>query len=133
MIDLDAAWRDHDALVAALDDLKTEIEDYLAGPPDFPAMQRLLGLVLAAEGRLQGFVPDELPASPHPPDPPDDENTRLRECLEGMAWQFAHEFERDGQHYLGTMGLSNREWAFEVLGWDDPHPIPAPVPAGPSQ
>jgi hypothetical protein len=50
------------------------------------------------------------------------ENARLRECLEGMVWQFGHPFERDGEHYLGTMGLSNLEDAFEVLGWDDPHP-----------
>ena len=53
-----------------------------------------------------------------------EENARLRGCLEGMAYQFGHEFEQGGRRYLGTMGLSNLEDAFEVLGWDDPHPIP---------
>ena len=49
---------------------------------------------------------------------------RLRDALEGMCYQFGHDYERDGRRYLGTMGLSNLEDAFEVLGWDDPHPIP---------
>ena len=53
------------------------------------------------------------------------QNERFRECLEGMAWQFGHVFEQDGERWLGTMGLSNLEDAFEVLGWDDPHPFPA--------
>lgn len=53
------------------------------------------------------------------------ENARLRDALEGMCSQFAHDYERDGRRYLGTMGLSNLEDAFALLGWDDPHPIPA--------
>jgi hypothetical protein len=52
------------------------------------------------------------------------ENARLRECLEGMVWQFGHHFERDGEPYLGTMGLSDLEHAFAVLGWGDPRRIP---------
>jgi hypothetical protein len=52
------------------------------------------------------------------------QTARLRECLEGMVYQFAHEFEQDGRRYLGTMGLSNLEDAFEVLGWDDPYLVP---------
>ena len=53
------------------------------------------------------------------------ENERLRDALEGMCYQFGHDYERDGRRYLGTMGLSNLEDAFELLGWDDPHPLPA--------
>ena len=52
------------------------------------------------------------------------EHERLRDALEGMCYQFGHEFERDGRRYLGTMGLSNLEDAFELLGWPDPYPIP---------
>ena len=53
------------------------------------------------------------------------ENARLRACLEGMVWQFGHVIEENGERWIGTMGLSDLEWAFEVLGWDDPHPFPA--------
>jgi hypothetical protein len=48
--------------------------------------------------------------------------TGLREALEGMVWQFAHRFARNGRRYLGTMGLSALEDAFAALGWNDPHP-----------
>jgi hypothetical protein len=41
-----------------------------------------------------------------------------------MVWQFGHHFERDGEPYIGTMGLSDLEHAFAVLGWGDPRRIP---------
>jgi hypothetical protein len=47
----------------------------------------------------------------------------LLDCLGGMCLQFGHEFFKDGKRYVSTMGLMNLEWAFEVLGWDDPHQI----------
>lgn len=56
------------------------------------------------------------------------ENRALRDCLEGMAWQFGLLFEQTGERWLGTAGLSNLEWAFDVLGWDDPHPFPVDAP-----
>jgi hypothetical protein len=52
------------------------------------------------------------------------ERAELQAALEGMCLQFGHVTERDGDRWLGTMGLSNLEWAFALLGWDDPHPIP---------
>jgi hypothetical protein len=42
------------------------------------------------------------------------------EALENMAWQFAYY----NAGTLTTGGLSALEEAFEVLGWDDPHPAP---------
>jgi hypothetical protein len=48
----------------------------------------------------------------------------LRDALEDMVNQFAPTCSRDGVTCLGTMGLSSLEYAFEVLGWDDPHPVP---------
>lgn len=58
------------------------------------------------------------------------ENERLRETLDGMAWQFGIVTERDGKEHIGTMGLSSLEDAFEVLGWDDPHPFPEEATEG---
>lgn len=46
----------------------------------------------------------------------------IREALEGMVWQFAARFAKDGRRYLGTSGLSALEDAFEALGWPDPRP-----------
>jgi predicted dithiol-disulfide oxidoreductase (DUF899 family) len=53
-----------------------------------------------------------------------DEIDGLREALEGMVYQFGHEFTKEGKRYIGTMGLHDLEWAFHVLGWDEPHPYP---------
>lgn len=47
-------------------------------------------------------------------------DARLREALEDMCHQFAYW----GNPGLSTGGLSTLEDAFDVLGWDDPHPCP---------
>jgi len=44
------------------------------------------------------------------------------DALEDMVWQFACRY--DDPPRMGTAGLSALENAFEVLGWDDPHPTP---------
>ena len=49
-------------------------------------------------------------------------NARLREALDDMVNQFAESNDRGEYH---TSGLSALEGAFDVLGWDDPHPMPA--------
>lgn len=46
-----------------------------------------------------------------------------REALEGMVHQFAYWHDTVGG--LSTGGLSALEEAFEVLGWEDPHPVEA--------
>lgn len=51
----------------------------------------------------------------------------LREALEDMVYQFAHDCVKGGQPALWTGGLSALEDAFEALGWDDPYVIPDPV------
>jgi hypothetical protein len=50
------------------------------------------------------------------------ETERLREALEGMCYQFAGWNDRKGG--LTTDYLFALEDAFDVLGWDDPHPAP---------
>lgn len=44
------------------------------------------------------------------------------EALEAMAYQ--HAYWSDAVGGLTTGGLSANEQAFEVLGWDDPQPMP---------
>lgn len=53
-----------------------------------------------------------------------------REALEGMVYQFAYWSDSAGGFTTG--GLSALEYAFEVLGWDDPHPVPASQCAEPT-
>lgn len=48
----------------------------------------------------------------------------LREFAEDVANQFGYAGMRDGHSVLSTGGLSTLEWAFAILGWDDPHPVP---------
>lgn len=48
----------------------------------------------------------------------------LRDALESMVCQFAYHGTKDGAPTYITGGLSALEHAFEVLGWDDPHPCP---------
>lgn len=44
------------------------------------------------------------------------------DALEGMVTQFA--YWRDDVGGYTTGGLSALEYAFTILGWDDPHPAP---------
>ena len=46
----------------------------------------------------------------------------LQDALESMVCQFAYWSEGVGGYTTG--GLSALEEAFEVLGWEDPHPAP---------
>ena len=45
----------------------------------------------------------------------------IREALEDMVWQFAHNGVKDGRPMLYTGGLSALEGAFAALGWENPH------------
>jgi len=54
----------------------------------------------------------------------DAEAGRLRDALEGMVQQFAYWSSAKDKNGLWTGGLSALEQAFDVLGWDDPHPCP---------
>ena len=53
---------------------------------------------------------------------PDFSPEEVREALEGMVRQFAYWSTGKGGYMTG--GLSALEYAFDVLGWDDPHPAP---------
>lgn len=44
--------------------------------------------------------------------------------VKDVAVQFGHKVVYDGRLYISTEGHSLLERAFEILGWDDPHPFP---------
>lgn len=50
------------------------------------------------------------------------EKSTIREALEDMVCQFGYWSEQKGGS-LCTGGLSSLEFAFNVLGWEDPHPM----------
>ena len=52
----------------------------------------------------------------------EDEIAKYRDVLEDMVYQFGYWSESAGGFTTG--GLSALEAAFELLGWDDPHPVP---------
>lgn len=47
---------------------------------------------------------------------------QFEEALKGMCYQFGYWSDSVGG--IGTGGLSALEYAFEQLGWEDPHPVP---------
>lgn len=47
---------------------------------------------------------------------------KYHDALESMVYQFA--YDADNPPRLLTGGLSALEEAFEVLGWESPHPVP---------
>lgn len=49
------------------------------------------------------------------------ENKELRDAVEGLCWQFGHRTVIDGKPCLHSGCLSDMEYAFRLMGWDDPH------------
>ena len=48
----------------------------------------------------------------------------IKEFAGDVAYQFVRYFQMDGALRLWEGGLSTLEWAFRILGWNDPHPVP---------
>ena len=48
----------------------------------------------------------------------------IKEFAEDVAYQFGYYFPIKDMLYISTGGLSTLEWAFRILGWNDPHPVP---------
>lgn len=48
----------------------------------------------------------------------------IRAFAEDVAHQFGYHSHQNGRLYLTHGGLSTLEWAFEILGWENPHPDP---------
>ena len=52
------------------------------------------------------------------------EPEEIKEFAEDVAYQFGHYFPIKDMLYISTGGLSTLERAFDILGWNDPHPVP---------
>ena len=48
----------------------------------------------------------------------------IKEFAEDVAYQFGYYFPIKDMLYISTGGLSTLERAFDILGWNDPHPVP---------
>ena len=48
----------------------------------------------------------------------------MREFAEDVAYQFGYYGQYKGRLHIMHGGLSTLEWAFDILGWDNPHPAP---------
>ena len=52
------------------------------------------------------------------------EPEEIKEFAEDVAYQFGYYFPIKDILYISTGGLSTLERAFDILGWNDPHPVP---------
>ena len=48
----------------------------------------------------------------------------MKEFAEDVVYQFGYYCQKDGRLCIGNGGLSTLEWAFDILGWENPHPVP---------
>ncbi len=47
----------------------------------------------------------------------------MREFAEDVAHQFGYYCQNGGRLHITHGGLSTLEWAFDILGWENPHPV----------
>ena len=52
------------------------------------------------------------------------EPEEIKGFAEDVAYQFGYYFPIKDMLCISTGGLSTLEWAFRILGWNDPHPVP---------
>lgn len=52
------------------------------------------------------------------------EPDEIKGFAEDVAYQFGYYFPIKDMLYISTGGLSTLERAFDILGWNDPHPVP---------
>lgn len=48
----------------------------------------------------------------------------VREFARDVAYQFGYYCQNNGRLCITHGGLSTLEWAFDILGWENPHPVP---------
>ena len=52
------------------------------------------------------------------------EVAEVKEFASDVAYQFGYYGQKGGRLCITAGGLSTLEQAFDILGWDDPHPVP---------
>lgn len=55
---------------------------------------------------------------------PTAEANDMREFAEDVVCQFGYYCQNGGRLHITHGGLSTLEWAFDILGWENPHPVP---------
>ena len=48
----------------------------------------------------------------------------MKEFAEDVVYQFGYYGQSGGRLCITHGGLSTLEWAFDILGWENPHPVP---------
>ena len=48
----------------------------------------------------------------------------IKDFAEDVACQFGYYCQNGGRLHVTHGGLSTLEWAFDILGWENPHPVP---------
>ena len=48
----------------------------------------------------------------------------MKEFAEDVVCQFGYYCQNRGRLHITHGGLSTLEWAFDILGWENPHPVP---------
>lgn len=48
----------------------------------------------------------------------------MKEFAEEVVYQFGYYCQNGGRLHITHGGLSTLEWAFDILGWENPHPVP---------
>ena len=48
----------------------------------------------------------------------------MRDFAEDVVYQFGYYCHNGGRLHITHGGLSTLEWAFDILGWENPHPVP---------
>jgi hypothetical protein len=48
----------------------------------------------------------------------------MKEFAEDVVYQFGYYCQNGGRLHITHGGLSTLEWAFDILGWENPHPVP---------
>lgn len=87
-------------------------------------IEKLAQRCLAAKGLeccVLGEVIDVLKATPAVDDV---EAEEMREFALDVAYQFGYYCQNGGRLHITHGGLSTLEWAFDILRWENPHPVP---------
>ena len=48
----------------------------------------------------------------------------MKEFAEDVVYQFGYYCQNGGRLHITNGGLSTLEWAFNILGWENPRPVP---------
>jgi hypothetical protein len=48
----------------------------------------------------------------------------MKEFAKDVVYQFGYYCQNGGRLHITHGGLSTLEWAFDILGWENPHPVP---------